>query len=508
MADTDIKEIIIDRFDGGISEDPRAQVKSQFIFSKHFDIYAAPNRLVPYYDFEQDTNDGVSSTDLKNYDVRDYWFSLLSGRLYGMGVDASNHPKIFYKEDGDQDAGNWTVPGSSTGGAAAKRGSFIEWGTTAALWMFSGTTNVSKCVPGSSFTDTVASVGATISTVAQSIISPKDNNMYMFYNTSAPQAYVVRVTPGASVTDNVVPLPAGYKIVDACLTNEGNIAIAMVSSFGGGIGRSIVIIWDPTLSNFSQIVDFEDGAIKVVANIEGYITAVIDAGMSSTLSPTGGKLAVRMWGGGSVQTPIEIKAYAINSTFLQQKIVKDGRLYFAGSLQYNGAAQRGIWSFGRKTPNSPFAITLAITDENIGSNGIQGFGNAGDYWWLTINADGTVDKINDAKTFTFTSVWESQKFNGGNINQLKELQAVFAMYAALPSAGQVVLKYRKDEESSWTTLFTETTDNAVNTELAQGGSVVLPEFHEIQLRVESTGGAEITSVGFRFYPKDTAATPN
>lgn len=508
MSDKKLQEIIIDRFDGGISDDPRAPVKTQFVMSKHFDIFSSPNRLTPYRSLEADSNDGSTPTGMKAYDVRDYWFSALSGRLYGLAKNGSSQAKVVYKADGDQDAGNWTLPSSSEATAVRVAGSFIEWGTVAALWMFTGSTGISTCIPGTSFTTALANTGATIASVAQSIISPRDNNMYMFYNSSVPQAYVVRVSAGGVVTDNVLPLPVGYKITSACLTNSGEIAIGLSSTFGGGIGRSILVIWDPTLSNMSQVIDFGDGVIASVGNVEGYIVAVMNIGLTSSLAPTGGKLTVRVWGGGSVQTIKDIKATTIGSLISSQRIVKDFKLYFPASLFYNGALQHGIWAFGRKNPGAAFGITLAVADENIGVNGIQGFGSAGDYFWLSINADGTIDKIDDQANYTFTSVYESQKFNGGNASIVKDMQSIFATYAPLPAAGQVVVKYRKDEETSYTTLFTETTDNEVRTELGRGGAVTLPSFKEIQFRVESTGGAEITALGFRFFGLQSATTPN
>ena len=57
-------EIKINNFSGGISDDSRANSASQFIISKHFDIFSNPNRLTPYRSFETDTNDGSTSTGI------------------------------------------------------------------------------------------------------------------------------------------------------------------------------------------------------------------------------------------------------------------------------------------------------------------------------------------------------------------------------------------------------------------------------------------------------------
>jgi len=76
---------------------------------------------------------------------------------------------------------------------------------------------------------------------------------------------------------------------------------------------------------------------------------------------------------------------------------------------------------------------------------------------------------------------------------------------ALPTAGQVVMKYRVNNETSYTTIFTDTTDNdithsAVNIE---SSGATLPQFRELQLRVESTGNAEITGISLKWEEIDS-----
>ena len=74
----------------------------------------------------------------------------------------------------------------------------------------------------------------------------------------------------------------------------------------------------------------------------------------------------------------------------------------------------------------------------------------------------------------------------------------------LPAAGSVVLKYRKDEETSYTTIFTHTTDNSLSHSAIniESSGATLPEYREIQFRIESTGNAEITSFSFVYEDQD------
>jgi hypothetical protein len=500
MSDQKLTEIIVDKFDGGISDDPREQVKNKFVLSKHFDIYSSPQRLSPFRSSELDSNDGSTSTGMLQYNVRDFWFSSISQRLYGLGNQASfGRPKIFFKSLANIPSGNWTLPATAEGSNTLVRGSFIEW--AGSMWMFSSTNRISSWAIDSTFTDN-AIVTTGVGGVCPPIISPFDNCMYMFYSNK-----VVRVDSSGSGTDGVVPLPVGYTCMSSCLYGSSYIAIGM-SSASSDYGRSLLVLWDPTLANFSQVIDLGDGIIKSISNVEGNIIVVLDIGLSSTLSLTFGKLSIKAWAGGAVQVLKEIQQSASGGIRLSnQKAIKNGKLYFPAAFKYDGATQTGLWGFGRKNSNSPFSLSLAYNEENIqenGNDGIGGFGVAGDYFFLTNVSDGSIYKTDDVANFTFTSVYESQKFNGGSIGIRKQLASIFATYAPLPSAGQVVLKYKKDDDTSYTTLFTETTDNQVRTELGVGSAVTLPEFKEIQFRIESTGGAEITSFGFRFYPKQGA----
>jgi len=74
------------------------------------------------------------------------------------------------------------------------------------------------------------------------------------------------------------------------------------------------------------------------------------------------------------------------------------------------------------------------------------------------------------------------------------------MTDALPAAGQVVLKYRKDEDTSFTTIFTHTTDNSISHDAVniESSGAQLPEFREIIFRIESTGNAKITGLKFKY----------
>jgi hypothetical protein len=153
------------RFDGGISDDPRKPSVNEFQITKHFDIFSNPFRLTPYRSLEADTNDGSTATGMKQYLVRDFFYASASAKLYGLGQTAGGLTKIVYKADAT--TGNWTLPASSEGNGAVQNGCFFEFKDYA--WGFQGTNQVFKwgLLSGSpSITNSVATVASTITSVA------------------------------------------------------------------------------------------------------------------------------------------------------------------------------------------------------------------------------------------------------------------------------------------------------------------------------------------------------
>ena len=100
--------------------------------------------------------------------------------------------------------------------------------------------------------------------------------------------------------------------------------------------------------------------------------------------------------------------------------------------------------------------------------------------------------INAATYTSQTSVYETLIFGEPYLKY--KLTSAGVMVEPLPAAGQVVIKYKKDEETSFTTIFTHATDDSLFHEAIniESSGAALPEFRELTLRIESTGGAVIT----------------
>lgn len=488
---TKIVEIKIDNFSGGVSDDPRENNATKCQVAKHFDIFSNPTRLTPYRSLEADTNDGSTSTGMKQYQVKDFVYASASTRLYGLGVSSGGFAEVFYKADAT--TGNWTVPASSTGNGAVINGCFFEFQDY--LWFLQGANQLAKwgLLSGSpSITNSVTTVGATITSVANGLIAA-DANAYFAYNN-----VIVRITPGLTVTDSAKTVPNNLKITS--LANYGNYMAIGCAPKSGYNGVSKVFLWNLSSDLFQEAIDWGEGDLRILENIEGYLVGITDRYLNNATGAGKGSMIIQMWSGGTPQVVKEIFTQALtNKTIPTNKVVKNNRLFWSAKIMTNSAGtlyNEGIWSFGRKNVGYPFSVNLDIIDENVTSSGVQAIGSAGNYFFITHSNDGSIDKTNDASTYAFSSLFETQIFDFGEPENDKTLLALKVSYRKLATGESITAKYRVDGATAWTTIGTASTvDTLSRTFLnieSTGGAFASGREYEFQ--ISSTGGAEITGV--------------
>lgn len=481
-------EIKVNNFFGGISDDPRKTSSSEFIITKHFDIFSQPNRLTPYRSLEADTNDGSTETGMKQYFVKDFLYPTGSGKLYGLGQTAGGLTQIFQKADAT--TGNWSAPASSTGDGAVQNGCFVEYKDYA--WGFQGTTQVFRwgLLSGTpSITNSQGTVG-TITSVAQGVIA-KDDNLYLPYNNK-----LARVTSTGTVNDAVLTLPTNFKITS--VANYGNylaIGCAPVSTFNG---TSKVFLWNLTSTEVQEAIDWGEGELRVLETIEGMLVGVTDRYLNNATGAGRGSMIIQVYQGGVPQVVKEIFTQALSGkTIPLSKAVKNNRVFFAAKIMTNAAGteyNEGIWSFGRKNASYPYTMTLDIIDENINSSGIQSFGTAANYFFISHSGDGSIDKTNDSAVYTFTSVYETQIYDFGDVDNDKRLESVNVYFRKLASGETVTAKVKVDDATSWTTIGSVTTAGELSRTFIniESSGANFPSGKEYKFQFTSTGGAEIT----------------
>lgn len=487
-----IAEIKINNFSGGIADDPRESTAVKYQTAKHFDIFSQPNRLTPYRSLEADTNDGSSSTGMKQYAVKDFLYHSSSAKLFGLGQTAGGLTKIVYKADAT--TGNWTLPATSEGNGVVQNGCLVEYKDC--LFGFQGTNQIWKwTIATTTITNSASTTGSTLTSVAQGLVF--NDYLYLPYNNK-----IWRATDATTFSDAYLTLPTNFKITS--LTAYGRyiaIACAPISTFNG---NSKVFLWDGTSTEVQEALDWGEGELRVLETIEGILVGVTDRYLNNSTGAGRGSMIVQIYESNSPNVVKEVFTQALTGkTIPLSKAVKNNRLFWSAKIMTNSTGttyNEGIWSFGRKNVNYPFALNLDIIDENVDTDGIQAFGTASNYFFITHSGDGSIDKTNDAVTYAFTSTYESQIFNFGDPSKRKQLKG-FSLYTApIPTSGSVTVKYKVDSDTSWTTIGTlstvgEVSRDFINIESTGGAFATGKEF---QFRIESvTGGAEITGFKLR-----------
>lgn len=491
-------EIKINQFFGGIEDDIRKSSLTGFSMTKHFDIFSNPQRLTPYRSLEIDTNDGSTATGMKQYAVRDFFYASATAKLYGMGVNGSGNTKIVFKADAT--TGNWTLPASSEGNGAVKYGCFFEYKDYA--FFFQGSNQVAKwgLLSGTpSITNSVSTVATTISSVANGVIAA-DGNAYMAYNN-----VIVRIATDAStITDSAKTVPTNYKITS--LANYGSYLAIGCSPKDSFNGQSKVFLWNLSSDLFAETIDWGEGDLRVLEPIEGLLVGITDRYLNNATGAGRGSLIIQGYSGGAAQVLKEVYTQALTGKVIPtSKAVKNNRLFFSAKIMTNAAGteyHEGVWSFGRKNLNYPYSLTLDVIDENINTSGIQGFGTAANYFFLAHSGDGSIDKTNDVATYAFTSIYESQIFSYDDPTVTKKLEQFSVYTAPILTGGSVTVKYRIDSATTWTTIGTLSTVGALARNIIniESTGAAFSTFKEIQFRIESTGGAEITGYRIRATP--------
>jgi len=487
----------INRFDGGVADDVRHALPHQFALSHHFDL-SKPHKLIPYRDMEDEAG------SLGDYEIKSVELFTDSGgtqNLFALGKKSDNtFPQILEKS---VNIVTGTFAESTTGVGAAGvvlpttlRG-YKNQNKLYFMKTLSGNTVVDSYDPAS---NTYASAVGTITGVSVTGIYPRpfrhplDDILYF------GAGNVIASLDGATFTAAAFTLPEGLDITG--FTDYGAfLAIACAPIDEGG--KSFVFLWgrDTSLVYADEVLDFGEGSLMVLENVEGALL-----GISSATTGTGTDLDIdprivfRAYAGGFPRVFKELRWEGTGVPTIRLRNLKakhNDRLYFSLSTYLQNKTVNQIWVTGFNTVGELYVAPDRLVNNDTALTGdIDGLDIIGDYLWVGYNGDGSLKRTNDAATFTATCIHESACFNEGDSDETKTLLGISVTFEPLPSAGQVVAKYRVNEETTWTTLFTHTTDDSISY-----GSVAKRDFKELFIRVESTGGAVITGYDYKAIPK-------
>lgn len=486
---------IIDRFDGGLTEDKRSTQSNKFALTKHFDAFTYPHKLVPY--FKTDTTIGGVYATVQTYKIVKFLYAPRTAstyRLFGFGVDVGTTKPGVYALDVDAgDIDNTAWAGISNGlSTVTNRNEEVFFYYKGFIYMWTGARYLVRADAdsGDAFNDSYFDYGTTYSTVAAPVHHTTDDVAYFFVDNLV---YKLDNTSWSLA----LTLPSNLSITSAC--SYGNyLAIACVTK-GTSVIQSTVYLWDrdSSLALLTERIDFGLGTIIHLITLDNVLLAVLDFYANNIYSLGKGKLIIKRASGNFAVTLNELTTDNYSGVVLpKSRVVKDNKLYFPARVELNSDARLGIWAL-----DSSGRITLDFVEEAATS--IQGIFPMGNLWWIAYNNDGSISHSDSSTAYStsLSSIYESLIFNGGDAGRNKQLISAGVMTEALPTAGQIVLKYRKNEETSWTTIFTNTTDSSTFYEALT--SII---FKEIQFQILSTGGGVITGLKFKYELLDDGIT--
>jgi hypothetical protein len=322
--------------------------------------------------------------------------------------------------------------------------------------------------------------------------------------TNALNANINRLSE-TTINEGVLVLPANLTVVQMC--EYGNY-MAIICKPDYEDSNSKLYIWDYISDDVSESIDLGEGQALAGENLEGSILIFAKHTGDNGTIPREDYIRVLLYSGG---TPINL-------------FVIKGKLYSTSSLiglgtpayNYGGQIYVGGYASSQESQYEPVIIRVGRKDKNTPlSWSIENYFTAGtntgvyDFIFYKGNQIVATQGLTslkemyityDANTFTTSSQYETLLIDGGDSTLYKQLEGVSVQYAPLPTAGQVVLKYRVDGATSWTTIFTDTTDGAISHESVniESTGANFSQFREIEFRVESTGGAEITGLKVKY----------
>jgi hypothetical protein len=511
--------IDIDRFDSGVTNDPRDPRASASQMVSNFDVFTNPRKITPYVSAE-DGDSSASTSKKQNFAVALRTGSTYS--LYALGVkSATDTAEVLYKNfttsSADLSDATWTAPSANQSSSGTTQfGLFTYYAKTNLIYGARASRYIWAFSPsGTAWADTSKDLNdysdvfsTTFTNIAEGIVHSKDDILYVGVDN-----WVIANDNGTwtAGTAPALTLPSHLYITSMC--EYGNY-LAIGCAPLSGVGNSVVYLWDrdSTLTTVTESIDWGDGDLKVLETVEGKLIGVSIAARiagfaGGPVSRFNNRVIFRFYsiGGGAKKFSELTSSATTNLQLAKQRI--DNRLYFLLDTTLGGTRREGLWSVG--ISGETFAISNERTPNNdtdvTTTNGsLINFFVVGDYAFIAyINSSSAyaVSKTDNGQTYTATSVYETVINPGmdvGHKNKKKQLVSVQVSYEPLPAAGQVVLKYKVDG-SAYTTIFTETTDSVLFTESVKDSSGdVFTSGREYEFRIESTGAAVITGIKYKY----------
>lgn len=483
-----MKTITIDKFDGGIVPNKRHQSDNASVLSQRFDT-ARTKTLKPYRDFALDA---VTEADLDGFGITK--MVKVATVMYGFGhVSAAVQRAQVYKKTTTSETSAWTIVTNATSASGGARDDilFLYYKNQDTLYGANSGGIWSHTVAGDTFT---YNENTSVAPTGQGIVHSKDDKIYI------PCGAVIasKDAGGGWNNDAFTGLPSDFSSVS--VAEYDNLLVVAGNRTKGGI----VYFWDrdSTVATAIGLTEFGEQTIKWAENIGGIIVVCC-----TRVDATTGfnELVFYELVGDKAKEIVSYNAGSSGAVTLYSAPQKFGdSVQFLMDLTVDGSLLAGIFSFA-KNADDTFRfefITPPRNDTAVTGGKLKAFFRTNGYHFISYLNENDGQKYTVWRTgtsFTGTARWNTTIDPGAkeDRSKLKQLMVVALYYEPLPSAGQAVLYYRVDG-GAWVTIFTETTDSAVATEMANIGTSEFTSGREYEFKIESTGNAVITKLAWKY----------
>lgn len=488
--------LAINRFDGGMTNDPRDPSINVAKATIHFDNFTRKYKLTPY---RRMVLDAVTESSLDTYQIR--LFVLTNSGLYGVGIVGGGdvHTQIYVKTTATDPTAAWTTASSGTSASSIESyigavvyHNYIYGVNSVGVWKYGDITSS----PSFTYNDYTTNIPT-----APGLVHSKDDKMYW------PSNNLILVNSSGSWSVGLT-LPTNCSIVSIC--EDGNYLSIMTNQPNGLV---IVYRWDrdATLQTLPEVIQWGAGTGKLLESIGGVL-----CGISTTPNTTGTfnpQVYFNYYTGSRVALfqKFTCSTYPIISTTKQKY---NELFYFTADIAINGSSFAGVWKI-YKDEVGRMAVSfdrLPRNDTSLHNHNLYDAIRWGDYVYVAyLNPDDsdkfTIWRTDSSANYTATSIYESTinpgmpdvvKGQAGHRTNQKQLVAVALAVEPLTSGQQAVMKYKIDG-GSWTTIFTmSTVGQVVQEAVFDSSGLKFENGREYEFRIESTGGAEITEFKYKY----------
>lgn len=505
-------KIKIDKFTG-LSRDLTEQSSSKFAFSQNFKIFNNPFRLIPFTGMVADEN---TSYKITRFIYGQFKSGDLGDNIIGYGVESGDDidgvPEFYKKTAGNLLGSSWSTALSTTGTLTQDRGATGEFNNLFHLYknyiyFAVGGANIGRLgdlvSSGSSATPTQSWNSLAWQSITQAITA-SDDYMYWGYTTSS-SSYVGVWTNSGSPNNTILTLPS--EMQPTCIAELGKF-LAIACKPRKSIGISKVFLWDKSSPSWNDVIDWGEGSLKCLANINGTLVGVlIKESTTFNIKPT---ILVKVFDGSRAITIQELIGENSSVQLYHTQWVSDDNLYFGAKITYNSLTRNCIFAVGKDIDGN-WRVTGDINIDNDTSiTSIEGFAKFGDIWFVAHNGDGSLNRTLADGTYTGTSTLETQSNQNMptlDRSKLKQLSAVIVNCEPMPTAGVISLDYKVDG-GGYTNIFsyTETSNNSIVFEFSHTDQgIEFTSGRDYQFRLNSQGGVVIKSLTYVYEILDTLA---